>query len=158
MDTEGQVSPSEKARSSMGVDYQVMHKSEMPSDSPSRSFNSLPIYHFHGLAATQTQTSQNEETTFQRDESSQKENISARSTVDGDHTSCDPDHSTAFEAPPKVPTFRVPSADQAIPTPLRVTKVLLPRLLFFFQYSRYSVCFLSLNRLLTIPFLLSYHT
>ena len=135
MDTE--VDPTEKAsvaRSAMGVDYHTIPK-EMLSDSPSRSFNSLPTYHFHGLAATQTQTPQNEDTTFQNNESSQKENIiiNVMDTVDGDHTSNDPDHSKAFEAPPKVPTIRVPPADQAIPTRSRVTKVPLPPFVVLFS-------------------------
>lgn len=106
-----------------GADDQGMHK-DMPSASPSRNFNSLPVYHFHGLAVTQTQTSQSEETTFQLNESSQKENIStsARSRVNGDEASSDPDSSNTIEAPPKVPRIRVPPADQAIPTHTSVTK------------------------------------
>jgi hypothetical protein len=128
MDTEVNLgAKSSAARSLMGMDDHGMHK-DIPSDSPSRSSNSLPTYHFHGLAATQTQTPQNEETTFEINDSSQKENISGRSRVNGDDTSSDPDSARTFEreVPPKAPTIRVPPADQAIPTPSPVTKVLLP--------------------------------
>lgn len=121
------------------------HDSEdVPSDLPSRSSSSLPIYHFHGLAATQSQTQQNEEiSTFGTDGSSQKENISAKSTVNGDHTSSDPGGVKMFKAPLEGPVIRVPHADQAIPTPSRVTKVLLLSFTVVYRYLHHLVRFLA---------------
>jgi hypothetical protein len=89
------------ARPLTGVDDQDRHK-EITSDSPSRSSNSLPIYHYHGLATTQTQSPQNDET-FESNESSQKENISA-SRVNGNDTTFDP---TGAQAPPTYVLSRV---------------------------------------------------
>jgi hypothetical protein len=143
MDTEvNSAAKSSVAASPIGVDDHGMDK-DMPSDSPSRSINSLPIYHFHGLAATQTQTTQNEEATFDTNESSQKENIGANGRANGDHTSGDPGGAKAFESPSKVPAIRVPPADQAIPTPSRVTKVLLPPFAALSKYSCPDVLFLA---------------
>jgi hypothetical protein len=120
MDTDvNSVANSGVARPPIGVDSDDQDKETTP-DSPSRCSNSLPIYHYHGLAATQTQSPQNDET-FESNESSQKENIWA-SRVNGDDISFDP---TSAQAPPSEPTIRVPPADQAIPTLPRATKVLL---------------------------------
>ncbi|PPQ93283.1 hypothetical protein CVT25_015281 [Psilocybe cyanescens] len=71
-----------ESRSSAAFKTQVVHANEISSDSlpSSRTSNSLPHYHFHGLASTQTQ-SQHQGEDEQVNEGSQKENIGASKQI-----------------------------------------------------------------------------
>ncbi|KAH9483918.1 hypothetical protein JR316_0003396 [Psilocybe cubensis] len=79
----------EEDRNSAAYKTRSAHTNEISSDSitSSRNSNSLPHYHFHGLASTQTESQQQGEDE-QANEGSQKENIgSLKQTKDFEHSS-----------------------------------------------------------------------
>lgn len=93
----------------------------LDSSPPRNANNAIPVYHFHGLASTQTQTHYDEE--IQPDEGSQKENIktskdSGRETLDAIDTRSSQVSSS------KPSRRRSPNEEQGAQPLSRVTKVL----------------------------------
>ena len=103
---------------SPGLSSRSVHSNEISSDSfpSSRLSNTLPQYHFHGLASTQTQT-QHCEVAEEIDGGSQKENIGThRSSKDVVQVQASP---PPRQGSPHVSTSK--NVQDAFPTDIRFT-------------------------------------